>query len=372
MIRKRAKKNLNFLDRLILLLNIIASLALLISYLASIVDPRKIWQLAFFGLAYPGLLLINIFILFYWILRKKLWVLIPICCILIGWNVLLNNVSFRSGTKDGPKESSDQIRVMTYNVHNFKRFGEKNDKSTKNDILGIIKLEQPDVICFQEFYTRRQGEFAIRDSLKKILKSNYYYFQPVSLNQYEAIGMAIFSKLPIVQQGVVPFKDSSSSNQCLYTDLKKGKRLFRVYNVHLQSINFKPEDYSYLDSVSTKGKTDMHSSRRIGSKLKQAFLKRSEQVILVKNHAQQSAYPYLIAGDFNDTPASFAVNQMAAGIQNAFREKGSGFSKTYNGMFPNYQIDYIMATTAFQVVNYKVLEKKLSDHYPVRSDLFLK
>ncbi|MGV8879009.1 MAG: endonuclease/exonuclease/phosphatase family protein [Sphingobacteriaceae bacterium] len=372
MIRKKARKNLNFWDRLVLLLNMVASLALLISYLASIVDPRKIWQLAFFGLAYPGLLLVNLIILFYWVLRKKNWVLLPLSCILIGWNVLLNNVSFRSGTKDGPKQSADQIRVMTYNVHNFKRFGAKNDKSTKDDILNIIKMEQPDIICFQEFYTRRQGEFAIRDSLRKILNSNYYYFQPVSLNKYEAIGMAIFSKLPIVKQGLVPFKDSHSNNQCLYTDLQKGKRLFRVYNVHLQSINFKPEDYSYLDSVSNKGKADIPGSRRIGSKLKQAFLKRSEQVILVKTHAQESAYPYLIAGDFNDTPASFAVNKMATGIQNTFREKGSGFSKTYNGMFPNYQIDYIMASAAFQVLNYKVLEKKLSDHYPVRSDLLLK
>lgn len=372
MIRKKAKHKLHFWDRLLLLLNFLASLALIISYLAGLIDPRKIWQLAFFGLAYPGLLLANLLFLFYWILRRKIWVLLPLCCILIGWNVLLSNFSFHINSNDGPKASVNHIRVMTYNVHNFKRFGEKNDKSTKNDILHIIDQEQPDVICFQEFYTRRRGEYAIRDSLKKILKTNHYYFQPVSLNQYEAIGMAIFSKLPIVNQGLIPFKESTSGNQCLYADIKKEGRSFRIYNVHLQSINFEPQDYGYLDSVSIKGKTDIQSSKRIGSKLKQAFLKRSEQVLLIKNHAEQSAYPYLIAGDFNDTPASFAVNKMAAGLQNTFRKKGSGFCKTYNGMFPNYQIDYIMASSAFEVINYEVLEKKLSDHYPVRSDLMLK
>jgi endonuclease/exonuclease/phosphatase family metal-dependent hydrolase len=62
---------------------------------------------------------------------------------------------------------------------------------------------------------------------------------------------------------------------------------------------------------------------------------------------------------------------MAKGLNNSFREKGSGLGRTYNGDFPNYQIDYIMSSKQFSVFNYKVIEKKLSDHYPVRSDLVL-
>ena len=58
----------------------------------------------------------------------------------------------------------------------------------------------------------------------------------------------------------------------------------------------------------------------------------------------QCPYPYIISGDFNDTPSSYAVNQMAKGFKNAFREKGTGLGRTYNGDFPNYQIDYIMAS----------------------------
>jgi endonuclease/exonuclease/phosphatase family metal-dependent hydrolase len=354
------------------LLTILAALLLLISYLASIVDPRKVWQFAFLGLAYPALLLANMLMLFYWIFKKKAWLCIPFLSILLGWNILFNNFSFRADIADSLKASEEQIRIMTYNVHNFKRFGEKNDLSTKKEILQIINLQQPDIICFQEFYTRNKGEFAISDSLKKMLKSDYHYFQPVSKNKFEAIGMAIYSKLPIVDEGTLHFSDIHTSNQCVYVDVKKGEKTFRIYNVHLQSINFKSEDYSYIDDVSNTGKADLYSSRRIGSKLKQAFLKRSEQVLMVKAHAEAANMPYLIAGDFNDTPASFAVNKMAEGIQNTFRVKGSGFSRTYNGMFPNYQIDYIMASNAFEIVNYKVLQKKLSDHYPVRSDLVLK
>jgi endonuclease/exonuclease/phosphatase family metal-dependent hydrolase len=62
---------------------------------------------------------------------------------------------------------------------------------------------------------------------------------------------------------------------------------------------------------------------------------------------------------------------MAKGLKNAFREKGAGFGRTYNGDFPNYQIDYIMASPQFDVASYLIIEKKLSDHFPLRSDLVL-
>jgi endonuclease/exonuclease/phosphatase family metal-dependent hydrolase len=101
-------------------------------------------------------------------------------------------------------------------------------------------------------------------------------------------------------------------------------------------------------------------------------LKRSEQVFKIKDHANACQCPYVISGDFNDTPTSFAVNEMSKGMKNAFTEKGSGFGRTYNGSFPNYQIDYILATPQFDVRDYDIIEKRLSDHYPVRSDLVLK
>ena len=75
--------------------------------------------------------------------------------------------------------------------------------------------------------------------------------------------------------------------------------------------------------------------------LKRAFIKRSEQVDIIKAEMDNCKTPYIIAGDFNDTPASYAVKKITKGLKNSFEEKGSGFGKTYNGKFPNFQIDYI-------------------------------
>ncbi|WP_183565828.1 endonuclease/exonuclease/phosphatase family protein [Mucilaginibacter sp. SP1R1] len=369
----KVKRKQSFIGKLLLWINLLLCLALLISYLAPNVNPQKVWLFAFFGLAYPVLLIINLAMMAYWLLRKRWQFMLSLVTILIGYNVLFNNIGFRFGSADVAKPRLENtIRVMTYNVHNFKRYGSKNDESTRHDILKLINEQQPDIIGFEEFYTRNKGQYEMRDSIVKIMGANNFYFEPFNFNSSEAIGMAIFSKFPIIAKGMIHLStDKTSTNQCLYADVKKGSKTFRMYAVHLQSINFNPEDYKYLDSLSKKGTTDMQSTKRLGGKLKIAFVKRSEQVFKVRDHAAQCPYPYIIAGDFNDTPTSYAVNQMAKGLKNAFREKGSGFGRTYNGDFPNYQIDYIMTSPQFDIATYKIIEKKLSDHYPLRSDVVL-
>ena len=105
--------------------------------------------------------------------------------------------------------------------------------------------------------------------------------------------------------------------------------------------------------------------------LNSAFLKRSAQVDIMKEHLGSCKIPYLIAGDFNDTPASYAVTQLMHSLNNTFIKQGRGFGRTYNGKFPNFQIDYIATTKDLEVQNYHIIEAKLSDHFPVRSDLSL-
>jgi endonuclease/exonuclease/phosphatase family metal-dependent hydrolase len=368
----KAKKKLPLFDKLVLLLNCGIALALLISYLAPVTDPRKYWVIAFFGLAYPPVLLFNVLLIVYWLFRKSWYALVSVLCILIGINVLQNNIGFNWDSDSERLMDVNAFRLMTYNVHNFKKFSNGRDTSTKTEILTLIKHQSPDVIGIQEFFTRKRGRFAMTDSIKKGLGFKHYYFENIIGNTDETIGMAIFSKFPITNTGFIPLSEASSENQCIYVDIKKAKHIFRVYSVHLQSIKFKSEDYRYLDTVTQSGRTDMSSTRRLGGKLKRAFIRRAEQVFTIKEHTKTCPYPYIIVGDFNDTPTSFAVSQMSKGLNNAFRNKGVGLGRTYNGDFPNYQIDYVLASNHFDVRSYRIIEKKLSDHYPIVTDLVLK
>ncbi|MES3017297.1 MAG: endonuclease/exonuclease/phosphatase family protein [Bacteroidota bacterium] len=371
--RTKKRSGLNIFNKLVLGANMFAVVSLLIAYLSSFISPGTFWPPAFFGLAYPAILLINLIFIIYWLISFPRYALLSLIAILAGWNVLSSYIGFRESSGIMvPKSSESFIRVLTYNVHNFKQFGDKNDKFTKDQILDIIRKEQPDVLCFQEFFSRQRGEYNFRKLITEIMKSNHYFFKPTTDNGYEATGTAIFSKYPIVNSGKVLFAKKMNWNEAVYVDVNTGKKIFRVYNVHFQSISFQPEDYQYLNKVKKDIDTDVGSSVKIVSRLKNAFVKRANQVKLLRSHADSCKTPYIIAGDFNDTPISYTAKTIFKGLQNGFHEKGSGFGVTYNGDFPNFQIDYIVASPEFTFKNYLIVKKKLSDHYPVRTDLELK
>jgi len=362
------KKKYNFLDKVILPIAVVLAIALVMGTLAGGLDPRQHSIIAFFGLAYPFVLFANIIFLAWWLISKK-WIFAIATLIIIASGSKTLKATFSLGGNEGRAEKVDNsIRMMTYNVHNFKLYGGDNDESVKEKMLQVVKDQNPDIICFQEFYTRYKGPFDIVDSLKKILKTRHFYFVPTNKNDYEAMGLAIFSRYPIKNTGTIPFLEGVQGNMSIYTDLEvKGKTL-RVYNVHFQSISFEKQDYEYLDKVKEMN-TELQPSKRILRMLKNAFLKRSGQVDIMKKEMATCQTPYLIAGDFNDTPASYVVTQITKGLNNAFIKQGSGFGKTYNGKFPNFQIDYIATSKELEVLNYKITQAKLSDHFPVRSDL---
>lgn len=368
---KRWKRPLGGFSKFLLVLNCIAVIGLLFSYLAPVINPKSFWPIAFIGIAYPVLFLFNIAFVLYWFFRKPRISLIPIVSLLIGWGTLTKTVGFANESAESLKDST-HLRVMSYNVHLFKGYGENKKINTKKDILKIFSDLDPDVICIQEFYTRKKGEDDVQTALISALGYKHHYFQEVAGNDYDAYGIAIFSKYPIVKSGSLDINIKKRTvNRIQFADIERDAKLFRVYNVHLQSIGFQKEDYAFITKRLSNMDEDISSTKRIGGRLKNAFIKRSEQVDLLYDHIKQCTTPFIVAGDFNDTPSSYSVNKIAREMNNAFEMKGRGWGITYNGDFPNFQIDYIMASKDFAIHNFQIVPQKLSDHYPIWSDLEL-
>jgi len=366
----KARMKLTILDKIVLTLNCIVALALLMSYLAPVTDPRKFWIVAILGLAYPLLLLVNAVLIVFWFFRLRLFMLISAICILIGCNILTANFGFHYPTFTDKKPFGGAIRIMAYNVHGFGGFDKTSAKSTEGEIMSLISEEQPDIINIEEFYEDVSTRATIYSSLKKIIKPGYHYFKPYDFTQWDSTGIAIFSKFPITNHGSISSSKDTDQNQAIFADVKKGNTIFRVYCLHLQPTEFNDQEHQYIKSLQ-HGKLNFHESKVVGNKLRLAFIKRSYEVSLIKQHMARCPYPYIIAGDFNDTPISYAVNQMSEGLKNAFIEKGTGPGITYYGDFPNYQIDYILFNAKFKIIDYEIIKKKISDHYPVMSDLSL-
>jgi endonuclease/exonuclease/phosphatase family metal-dependent hydrolase len=348
------------------LITTVSSVALIGAVLAGHTDPRAFILPAFLGLGFPFLIIIHLVLtVLYFILSRSRVTLLFIIPLLASINILLNffGLNFFTSTN---KKGGESFGFMTYNAHNFHPVD--NDLPVRSEMFRLIENEDPDIICFQDFTYPREKD-KIVDSLKKILNTQYFYGGPENQEIFPNNVLAIFSRFPIVGYGNVVLSPKTSGNQCIFVDVKKGNKIFRIYNVHLQSLSFREKDYDRWDKGNARNKASF-LSRNI-TRLHIAFINRRHQVKIMRKEMAACKIPFIVAGDFNDSPASYAVTQMSQGLKNTFREKAHGYEVTYNGDLPNFQIDYILTHPAFNTNSYKVIKRKLSDHFPVKAVLSL-
>jgi endonuclease/exonuclease/phosphatase family metal-dependent hydrolase len=92
----------------------------------------------------------------------------------------------------------------------------------------------------------------------------------------------------------------------------------------------------------------------------------------VRKRVDESPYPHILCGDFNDIPNSYTYFHIKGDRQDAFRVAGKGIGRTFMHVAPTLRIDYIMADKRFDVVQYRRDFLPYSDHYPVIVDFQLK
>lgn len=347
-------------------LNILAIAGMLFSYGSAWISPESIWWLALFGLTYPIILAVNVFFVFWWLLFKRIRALYSAVVIIAGINHLLAFVQFNSqGEKWNPKKPG--YKIMTFNVRLFDLYNWKGNKVSRDKIFKVIKEEDPDIICFQEFfYQGIKGVFETRDTLTTFLKArNVYEGYTHKLIQKQFFGLATFSAFPIVNSGMIDFPNDQNNN-AIYTDLKMGNDTVRIYNVHLASFRFQQADYEAwgdTDMPKTKGRKD--KEQKILSRIKQGFIKRVSQTRILMDHMDRCRYPVMVCGDFNDTPVSYTYSTFSNRLNDAFAQSGWGIGTTYSGKLPGLRIDYIFYDDHFHTWNYHTVYRNLSDHYPV-------
>lgn len=375
---KTEKKSL--INKLLLALNSFAIILLCFSYLSIFVNPNTFWLFSLCGIAYPYVLFSNLVFIALWFIIKRKYALYSIFFILIGFSQIGKLYQF-SG-KSRPEKGENLIKVMSYNVRLFDLYNYNKDWSFnfdgRNQMFDFIRTENPDIACFQEYFHDSSNKFCTTDSLKSILGTeNLYAYYPQIIRKTDHYGIAIFSRYPIINSGVIDF-GKKTNNIAIFADIQKGDRIFRVYNAHLQSIKFGKEDYAVAENpdknLIQKNNSDLNkTSKKILYKLKQAYLLRAEQSIKVAKHVSESQHPVILCGDFNDTPTSFAYHQIANHLTDCFVESGSGFGKSYAGKMPSFRIDYIFHDDHFKGYEFTTHQTiKASDHYPISVWLKLK
>lgn len=344
-------------------------LALILSYASGFMNPEHFWQFAFFGLFYPLFLLINLGFVLFWLWRKKWYFLLSGIIILLGWPNIGKYLQVNLFSKR--KTDFESIRVLSYNVRLFNYYEWEKNEGVRDEIMEFLKGQNISIACFQEFFTQSDEEGDSEESIDKALaslpyKHIFYTYKP---NEFSNYGIATYSKYPILKKGSIRFKNSF--NACIYTDLKLEDDTVRVFNVHLQSIKFKKNDYDAMDRLRNRFNAHrIDEVKEISGRLKTAYMIRAQQVDELRWHIDQSPYPVIICGDFNDTPVSYTYHQVRGNLEDAFIGSGRGIGNTYRGKLPSFRIDFIFHSPRFKSVNYQTHRIELSDHYPVSCGLY--
>jgi endonuclease/exonuclease/phosphatase family metal-dependent hydrolase len=371
---KENKYKLSFIGKLFFLLNLIVVGLLFLSYTAVYFNPISFSLPAFAGLSYPIILAVNLLFIIIWFFIRPRYILFSLISVLVGWNHLAQLLPINS-TKEIPKETT-AIKILSFNVQNFLKVNITNTKyisdfENQNEILGYIQNKDADIVFLQEFLYDRKEIKNFTEWFGKQINCPYShtrnYFEQKD-KKLDAI--AIFSRFPIINRGHVEFDRKSIA---IFADIILDNDTIRIYNLHLASIHLKKEDYDFISEMDIQqDKDEMRiASRAVASKVKAAFIKRGEQVGIVKGYLRNSPYPIILAGDFNDTPVSFTYHQLTKDLKDAFVESGSGFGNTYAGdNFPALRIDYILHDESFTSINFTRDKIHLSDHYPINCILY--
>lgn len=337
-------KDLSFLNKIIYFVNNVLALLFLASFTLPYVPPQSFPLLSIMSLLVPFLIIVHFVFIIYWLLAGvKKQFLLSTFCILVAIGFSFFPYKFNAKTLI----SGSSFSVMNYNVRIFNKYNWINNEDIPSQIAAFIKEQDPDLLSLQEYYPNDD------------VKLDYPYKYEKLSGKKKGIGLGLFSKYPIVNQGSLDFEHSH--NNAIFIDIIKNNDTIRVYNVHLESFGIQPDSVD-LNLTETK-------SKKLIYRLKTSFSKQQSQVEKFIEHKTQCDYKLIVSGDFNNTAYSWAYHKLKDELTDSFLAAGKGFGKTYpfNG-YP-LRIDFILADKKFKVNEHKNFDIKLSDHEPILAKL---
>lgn len=303
--------------------------------------PQFMW-------AIPGIVLLLFLLRTH---RSWFWICIPLLC--IAW-VLGPLMGLHWSSPPGPVPGQAKLRVMTWNI--------KYGSYRLAPLLEELARCQPDVVLFQDAVDAMHGG-PLADYFKG--------WQVRSHGQY-----VIASRCPLSDLQVREMPRAGEGQQYLRCRLQLGSTAIAIYNVH-----FKTPRRS-LNAFRTARKDPWYLSTAIAT-LQHNVETRLLQADAVADALKDERGPVVLAGDLNSPDVTRVCGTLrAAGLRDAFDEKGRGYGFTYGHLLFKYRlpwlrvswmrIDHIMSSEHFRIIRCWAGTGGASDHRPVLADLVIK
>lgn len=228
-------------------------------------------------------------------------------------SIFISNANLNEGNLE------QEIKIVSYNIHSGV---DKDMFPTLFDIIDFLKNSDADIICLQEVNESAKVGFQV-SSLKEELGMNSHYGANV-VNTNSSYGLVTYSKYKIISKDHVYLSSKNEQRGLLHTVIDVRGKKVNIINLHL--------------SANTE-------EQKIQLKEVQEF---------VDNLGGET---YIIAGDFNEPDIS--LNNVVDVAKELEKSNTLTFSLGIE------RIDYIFTSSDVESVDYKVLIKKMSDHYPI-------
>jgi endonuclease/exonuclease/phosphatase family metal-dependent hydrolase len=367
-----AKKYRRLTKIIFLVLNILVAIAFLLACLAPHLDPRKWWIISLLGLGFAFLIVTLVAFIFFWLVFKPKFIFISILPMIIGYKSIISFFAFHIPDKFDYNKPDTVLRVAHWNVARFVEWKRNNNKGsrTRLKMMDLIKEQKADVLCLQEFFTSTDTVYY--NNLNHVMKElgyPYYYYSWDNDGYRQWVGQAIFSRLPIVDSGMIRFPQPSMAEAFIHADVLFNHDTVRIYTTHLQSVQFRKKDFESIEKIKNTEDGMVENSKNIFVKLKRGLARRSLQAEIVKDIISASPHPFILTGDFNDVPNSYTYYTIKGdNLQDAFLEQGLGVGKTFANIAPTLRIDYILTTKDLHIRQFNRIIRDYSDHYMLVMD----
>ena len=332
-------------------LNIVLTVVTFSIYILPFLAPRSFPLLSVLTLFMPVFFVLNGLFFVYWAIQFKKRLILSGLVLLTG--ITFISKFYKFSAKEYIKDEKD-FSIMSYNVRLFNVFKWLDRDDIPSNIKAFIDEKDPDILCIQEYSNSAHIDL-------KVYPHRYIF---IDGNQIKT-GQAIFSKFPIIFEGNIIFPNSD--NNVIYADIKRGKDVIRVYNMHLQSIKISPDVTNISNNIDN---VNQEKSQLIYTRISKGFRQQQEQAEIFKENIKKCKTQFIICGDMNNSPFSYVYRSIKGKQKDAFEEAGEGFGATYKFRYYPARIDYIFTDSKMKVKGFESFpDFENSDHYPIMARL---
>jgi endonuclease/exonuclease/phosphatase (EEP) superfamily protein YafD len=235
------------------------------------------------------------------------------------------------------------LRIMTYNI--------EGRNTTRQQLLDLMRQHTPDLVMLQEVQRERLAKW-----FGAQLQLPYQHF--AAYTRVGQGGVAILSRWPLGSPHILHFRHSERGRMALATQVQTPAGIIWAGSVHLDAPQVSEFGTSFLQYTAFVWKEFFTASRRYRQMRElRAWL------------AALTAGDCILGGDFNSMPLSSADRYISKYFDDVLLQRPWRY---FSGTFWDLpqvpitpRIDYVYHASRFQVVEARVIQQKISDHYPV-------